>query len=246
MKIDVLTLFPEMLAGPLQASIVSRAQRGGQVRIDVHDIRDYAHAKHRTVDDRPFGGGPGMVMKCEPLVECIESVQTRETVRGRVVYLTPEGVKFDQVKALEYSKLERLIFVSGHYEGVDERVREGWIDEELSIGDYVLSNGTIAALIVIDAVVRLLPGVLGNEASAQMDSFGADALLEGPQYTRPEEFRGRKVPEILLTGHHAAISAWRKEQAARRTSERRKDLLEKSKNIGSVKSPLNAAANDQQ
>ncbi|MDR1303923.1 MAG: tRNA (guanosine(37)-N1)-methyltransferase TrmD [Verrucomicrobiales bacterium] len=246
MKIDVLTLFPEMLAGPLQASIVSRAQRGGQVRIDVHDIRDYARAKHRTVDDRPFGGGPGMVMKCEPLVECIESVQTREAVRGRVVYLTPEGVKFDQAKALAYSRLERLIFVSGHYEGVDERVREGWIDEELSIGDYVLSNGTIAALIVIDAVVRLLPGVLGNEASAQMDSFGADALLEGPQYTRPEEFRGRKVPEILLTGHHAAISAWRKEQAARRTSERRKDLLEKSKNIGSVKSPLNAAANDQQ
>ena len=199
------------------------------MRIAVHDIRDHAHDKHRTVDDRPFGGGPGMVMKCEPLVECIEQVQAQEAVRGKVVYLTPEGAKFNQAKALEYSKLERLIFVSGHYEGVDERVREGWVDEELSIGDYVLSNGTIAALIVIDAVVRLLPGVLGNGESAQMDSFGADSLLEGPQYTRPEEFRGMKVPEILLTGNHAAISAWRKEQAARRTSERRKDLIEESR-----------------
>jgi tRNA (guanine37-N1)-methyltransferase len=226
-KIDVLTLFPEMLEGPLTTSIISRAQRGGQVRIEVHDIRDFAHDKHRTVDDRPFGGGPGMVMKCEPLVECIETVQQQEAVKGKVVYLTPEGAKFNQAKALEYSKLERLIFVSGHYEGVDERVREGWVDEELSIGDYVLSNGTIAALIVIDAIVRLLPGVLGNEESAQMDSFGADSLLEGPQYTRPEEFKGMKVPEILLTGNHAAISAWRKEQAARRTLERRKDLIEK-------------------
>jgi tRNA (guanine37-N1)-methyltransferase len=227
-KIDVLTLFPEMLAGPLTVSIVHRAQRAGVVRIGVHDIRDYAHDKHRTVDDRPFGGGPGMVMKCAPLVACIESVQAREAVRGRVVYLTPEGAKFDQAKALEYSKLERLLFVSGHYEGVDERVRVGWVDEELSVGDYVLSNGTIAALLVIDAVVRLLPGALGNEDSARMDSFSAGELLEGPQYTRPEDFRGMKVPGILLTGNHAAISAWRKEQAARRTLERRKDLIEKT------------------
>jgi tRNA (guanine37-N1)-methyltransferase len=228
-KIDVLTLFPEMLAGPLAVSMVKRARRAGLVRIDVHDIRDFARDRHRTVDDRPFGGGPGMVLKCAPLVECIESVQAREAVKGRVVYLTPEGAKFDQAKALEYSKLERLLFVSGHYEGVDERVRAGWVDEELSVGDYVLSNGTIAALLVIDAVVRLLPGALGNEESARSDSFGADALLEGPQYTRPEDFRGMKVPGILLTGHHAAISAWRKEQAARRTLERRKDLIEKSK-----------------
>ncbi len=229
MKIDVLTLFPEMLESPLQSSILKRAQQGGQVRVGVHDIREHAHDKHRTVDDRPFGGGPGMVMKCEPLVECLEAVQELEPEKGRVIYLTPEGARFDQARALEFAKLPRLIFVSGHYEGIDERVREGWIDEELSIGDYVLTNGTIAALVVIDAVVRLLPGVLGNEDSARMDSFGPESALEGPQYTRPEEFRGKKVPEILMTGNHAAIAVWRKEQAARRTLERRKDLLASEK-----------------
>ena len=221
-----------MLESPLQSSILKRAQQGGQVRIAVHDIRDHAHDRHRTVDDRPFGGGPGMVMKCEPLVECLEAVRGLEPEKGRVVYLTPEGCRFDQARALEYAKLPRLIFVSGHYEGIDERVREGWIDEELSIGDYVLTNGTIAALVVIDAVVRLLPGVLGNEESARMDSFGAEALLEGPQYTRPEDFRGMKVPDILMTGNHAAIAAWRREQASRRTLERRKDLLESRKSEG--------------
>ena len=227
MKIDVLTLFPEMLAGSLQSSILKRAQQSGRVSIRVRDIRDYAHDKHRSVDDRPFGGGPGMVMKCEPLVEAIETTRGLEAEPGRVIYLTPEGRRFNQRVAEEYAGCERLIFVSGHYEGIDERVREGWIDEELSIGDFVLTNGTIAALVVIDAVVRLLPGVLGNGDSAKTESFGEQSLLEGPQYTRPEEFRGRKVPAVLLNGNHAEIEVWRREQSARRTQERRKDLLEK-------------------
>jgi tRNA (guanine37-N1)-methyltransferase len=224
--IDVLTLFPSMMEGPLSASIVDRAQKQGQVRIRVHDLRDYTHDRHRTVDDRPFGGGPGMVMKCEPLVEAIEAIQALGPERAHTVYMTPEGKKFDQAGARALSQRSRVLIISGHYEGIDERVREGWIDEEVSIGDYVLTNGTLPALVVIDAAVRLVPGVLGNAESSGNDSFGEDRLLEGPQYTRPVEFRGRGVPEILLTGNHAAIAAWRKEQAQKRTLERRADLLE--------------------
>ncbi|MDX6765988.1 MAG: tRNA (guanosine(37)-N1)-methyltransferase TrmD [Candidatus Methylacidiphilales bacterium] len=231
MKIDVLTLFPEMMEGPLRTSILQRAQKAGQAVIRVHNIRDQAHDRHRTVDDRPYGGGPGMVMMCEPLVSAIEAVRTLEAEPARVIYLTPEGKVFDQAKAVELAALPRLVLVSGHYEGIDERVREGWIDEEISIGDYVLTNGTLPALVVIDAVVRLLPGVLGNEESAETESFSAD-LLEGPQYTRPVEFRGKKVPEILLTGNHAAIATWRHEQAERRTRERRMDLLEQRNEKG--------------
>ncbi len=226
MIIDVLTLFPSMMEGPLSASIVDRAQKQGQVRIRVHDLRDYTHDRHRTVDDRPFGGGPGMVMKCEPLVEAIEAIQALGPERAHTVYMTPEGKKFDQAGARALSQRSRVLIISGHYEGIDERVREGWIDEEVSIGDYVLTNGTLPALVVIDAAVRLVPGVLGNAESSGNDSFGEDRLLEGPQYTRPVEFRGRGVPEILLTGNHAAIAAWRKEQAQKRTLERRADLLE--------------------
>jgi tRNA (guanine37-N1)-methyltransferase len=220
-KIDVLTLFPEMLESPLGTSILDRAQKQNLVSVRQINIRDFARDKHRTVDDRPFGGGPGMVMKCEPLVEAIEHTRSLEAEPGRVIYMTPEGGKFDQAVAKRLSAEPRLIFVSGHYEGIDERVREGWIDEELSIGDYVLTNGTIAALIVMDAVIRLIPGVLGNDESSQTESFALEEELEGPQYTRPAEFRGKAVPDILLQGNHAAIAAWRKEQAGKRTRERR-------------------------
>jgi tRNA (guanine37-N1)-methyltransferase len=225
--IDFLTLFPAMLNGVLESSILHRAQKQGGVKIRVHDLREYTHDRHRTVDDRPFGGGPGMVMKCEPLVEAIEAIQGLEAERARVIYLTPEGRKFGQPVARELAARPRLLLISGHYEGIDERVREDWVDEEISIGDYVLTNGTLAGMVVMDAVVRLLPGVLGNEDSSETESFGSENLLEGPQYTRPVEYRGKKVPEILMTGNHAAIAAWRKEQAEKRTRERRSDLLAK-------------------
>jgi tRNA (guanine37-N1)-methyltransferase len=220
-KIDVLTLFPEMLESPLRTSILDRAQKQNLVSVRQINIRDFARDRHRTVDDRPFGGGPGMVMKCEPLVEAIDYTRSLEPEPGRVIYLTPEGAKFDQAVARRLVAEPRLIFVSGHYEGIDERVREGWIDEELSIGDYILTNGTIAALIVMDAVIRLIPGVLGNDDSSQSESFATENELEGPHYTRPAEFRGKAVPDILLQGNHAAIAVWRKEQAVRRTQERR-------------------------
>jgi tRNA (guanine37-N1)-methyltransferase len=224
-KIDVLTLFPEMMDSPLQCSILHRAQTSGKATIRRHNIREHTHDKHRTVDDRPYGGGPGMVMMCEPLVDAIEAVQRLDTEKAHVVFMTPEGTRFTQAKAEALARLPRLILLSGHYEGIDERVREGWVDEELSIGDYVLTNGTLPALVVIDAVVRLLPGVLGNEDSTARESFSS-ALLEGPQYTRPLEFRNRRVPDILLSGNHAAIEAWRHQQAEKRTHERRNDLID--------------------
>jgi len=225
MTIDLLTLFPAMAQAVMAESILGRAQRAGLVKIRVHQLRDYARDRHKTVDDRPFGGGPGMVMKAEPLVDAIEHLRGEGAERARVIYLTPEGKKLTQphVRALA-SQHQRLLLVSGHYEGIDERVREGWIDEEISVGDYILSNGTLPALTLIDALVRLIPGALGNEESAGTDSFET-GLLEGPQYTRPENFRGMKVPEVLLSGHHAEIEAWRKEQALARTRARRGDLL---------------------
>jgi tRNA (guanine37-N1)-methyltransferase len=224
-KIDLLTLFPEMVPGVIGTSIIQRARESGLVEVQVCNVRDYAHDRHRTVDDRPFGGGPGMVMKCEPLVEAIEAMRGAGETPARVIYMSPEGRPFTQERAFELAQLPHLIFVSGHYEGIDERVREGWIDEEISVGDYVLTNGTLPALVVMDAVVRLIPGVLGNEESAREDSF-TEGILEGPHYTRPEEFRGRKVPEVLLQGNHAKIEAWRKEQGRERTAERRPELLE--------------------
>jgi tRNA (guanine37-N1)-methyltransferase len=225
MTIDLLTLFPAMAQAVMAESILGRAQRAGLVKIRVHQLRDYARDRHKTVDDRPFGGGPGMVMKAEPLVDAIEHLRGEGADRAHVIYLTPEGKKLTQphVRALA-SQYQRLLLVSGHYEGIDERVREGWIDEEISVGDYILSNGTLPALTLVDALVRLIPGVLGNEESAGADSFAA-GLLEGPQYTRPESFRGMKVPEVLLSGHHAEIEAWRKKQALARTLARRGDLL---------------------
>jgi len=230
MKIDLLTLFPAMAHGVLAESILGRAQRAGLVEIRVHQLRDYAKDKHHTVDDRPFGGGPGMVMKAEPLVDAIEHLRGEGENRAHVVFLTPEGARLNQPTVQRFVETHsRLLLISGHYEGIDERVRQGWIDEEISVGDYILSNGTLPALTLIDALVRLIPGVLGNEDSAGADSFGEEGLLEGPQYTRPEEFRGMKVPQVLLSGHHAEIRKWQKSQALARTKERREDLLGEKK-----------------
>jgi tRNA (guanine37-N1)-methyltransferase len=227
-RIDVITLFPEIIGGPLDVSILGRAQRAGQVDICLHQLRDYATDKHRTVDEKPYGGGPGMLLKCEPIFAAVEDVQAKAAKPGRVILLTPGGPKFDQAKARELASLDRIVFVCGHYEGIDERVREHLVDEELCIGDFVLTNGALAALVVIDAVVRLLPNVVGNEASTLSESFSEDRPgLEGPQYTRPEEFRGWRVPEILLSGHHEKIESWSHEQGLQRTERVRPDLLNK-------------------
>jgi tRNA (guanine37-N1)-methyltransferase len=226
MRIDVITLFPEILRGPLDASILGRAQRGGQAEIALHQLRDYATDKHRTVDEKPYGGGPGMLLKCEPIFAAVQDVQAKAPKPGRVILLSPGGARFDQAKARELASLERIVFLCGHYEGVDERVREHLVEDEISLGDFILTNGALAALVVIDAVVRLLPNVVGNEASTQSESFSAERpWLEGPQYTRPEEFRGWRVPEILLSGHHGHIEKWNEEQSRRVTEKLRPDLL---------------------
>ena len=222
MKIDVLTLFPGMFAGPLDESIIKRARQKGLLDLNIHDLRTWTHDRHRTVDDRPFGGGPGMLLKPEPLFEAIEALSREKT---RVILLSPAGRKFEQSIARELAKEEDLLFVTGHYEGVDERVREVLVDDELSIGDYVLTNGALPAMVVVDAVTRLLPGVLGDDESSHDESFSA-GLLEYPQYTRPAEFRGMKVPDMLLSGNHAEIEKWRREQARQRTQSRRPDLLQ--------------------
>jgi tRNA (guanine37-N1)-methyltransferase len=225
--VEILTLFPRMVAAPLEESILGKARAKGLLRVQVTDIRDFAGGKHRVTDDVPYGGGAGMVMKPEPLVAAIEAAKEREP-QARVVLMSPQGRRFDQEKALELSQRPALVLVCGRYEGVDERVM-GWVDEELSLGDFVLTGGELAALAVVDAVARLLPGVLGNELSAQSESFAGEGLLEGPQYTRPPEFRGLRVPEVLLSGDHARIAGWRREQAMARTRERRPDLLGQQK-----------------
>ena len=220
MKIDVLTLFPAMFAGPLDESIIKRARQAGLLDLQLHQLRDWTHDRRKTVDDRPFGGGPGMLLKPEPIFEAVESL-TRE--KTRVVLMSPSGRKFDQSIARELAQQEHLLLVTGHYEGFDERIREALADDELSIGDYVLTNGALPAMVVIDAVARLLPGVLGDDASSSDESF-SHGLLEYPQYTRPAEFRGIKVPEVLVSGNHAEIARWRAEQARLRTNEKRPDL----------------------
>jgi tRNA (guanine37-N1)-methyltransferase len=220
-KIDVLTLFPAMFAGPLDESIIKRARETGLVDLKIHNLRDYAHDRHKTVDDRPFGGGPGMLLKPEPIFEAVETLARENT---RVILLSPSGRRFNQSIAGDLARRDDLLLIVGHYEGFDERVRERLADDELSIGDYVLTNGALPAMVIIDAVVRLLPGVLGDEESAAEESF-SHGLLEYPQYTRPAEFRGMKVPEVLLSGNHAEIANWRAEQARLRTEERRPDIL---------------------
>ncbi len=221
MKIDVLTLFPEMFAGPLDASIVLRARREGILDLRVHNLRDYTHDRHKTVDDRPFGGGPGMLLKPGPAFEAVEAIATPET---KVILLAPSGRVFNQAMARELAGQPHLLLFCGSYEGFDERIREQLADDEISIGDYVLTNGALPAMVVIDAVTRLLPGALGDDESSRDESFSG-GLLEYPHYTRPAEFRGLKVPDVLLSGNHAEIARWRAEQSARRTSERRPDLL---------------------
>jgi tRNA (guanine37-N1)-methyltransferase len=221
MKIDVLTLFPDTFAGPLDESIVQRARQNGLLDLRMHDLRDYTHDRHRTVDDRPFGGGPGMLLKPEPLFEAVEHLAGEQT---RVVLLTPAGRTLSQAIARELANYDHLLLICASYEGVDERVRTALVDDEISIGDYVLTSGNLPAMVIIDTVTRLLPGALGDDASASDESF-SQGLLEYPQYTRPAEFRGMKVPEVLLSGHHAEIEKWRRQQAQLRTAERRRDLL---------------------
>jgi tRNA (guanine37-N1)-methyltransferase len=222
MKIDVLTLFPGMFAGPLDESIIKRARENGILQLRIHDLRNWTHDRHKTVDDRPFGGGPGMVLKPEPLFEAAEALAGPKT---RVILMGPSGRKFTQQIARELAGYEHLLLISGSYEGFDDRVRQGLAHDELSIGDYVLTNGALPVMVIIDVVTRLLPGVLGDEESAKEESF-SHGLLEYPHYTRPAEFRGMKVPEVLLSGHHAEIAKWRHEKALERTRERRPDLLE--------------------
>ncbi|HVY69148.1 MAG TPA: tRNA (guanosine(37)-N1)-methyltransferase TrmD [Verrucomicrobiae bacterium] len=221
MKIDVLTLFPGMFAGPLDESIVRRCRDTGLLDLRIHNLRDYTHDRHKTVDDRPFGGGPGMLLKPEPIFEAVEDLAGETT---RVVLLAPAGRKFEQAVARELAAQKHLLLICGSYEGFDERIRESLADDELSIGDYVLTNGALPAMVIIDAVARLLPGALGDDESSRDESF-SHGLLEYPQYTRPAEFRGMKVPDVLLSGHHAEIVKWRQEQARLRTGQRRPDLL---------------------
>jgi tRNA (guanine37-N1)-methyltransferase len=224
MRVDILTLFPEMYESPLAHSILKRAREKGLVDIFLTNIRDFAADKYRKVDDKPYGGGPGMVMMPQPVFDAFEHVEKLSSERGRVILLTPQGRKFTQKKAAELTKESRLILIAGRYEGFDERIRMGLDAEQVSIGDYVLSGGELAAMIIVDAVVRLLPGALGDEDSAKDDSF-SEGLLEYPQYTRPEVFRNLKVPDILLSGDHAKIAEWRKQQAVERTKMWRPDLL---------------------
>lgn len=210
-----------MFAGPLDESIIKRARQAGLLELQLHQLRDWTHDRHKTVDDRPFGGGPGMLLKPEPIFAAVESLKRENT---RVILLSPAGRKFEQAIARELAQQEHLLFVTGHYEGFDERIREALADDELSIGDYVLTNGALPAMVVIDAVTRLLPGVLGDDASSSEESF-SHGLLEYPQWTRPAEFRGMKVPDVLVSGNHAEIAKWRGEQAKQRTREQRPDLL---------------------
>jgi tRNA (guanine37-N1)-methyltransferase len=226
MRIDILTLFPDMFVSPLSHSIVKRAQDKGIVNIVLTNIRDFATDSYRKVDDKPYGGGPGMIMMSGPVFDCFEYVQKLSPEKGHVILLTPQGQKFNQEKASQLSNEKRLILIAGKYEGFDERIRIGLGAEQISVGDYVLSGGELAAMVIIDTIVRLLPGVLGDENSPKDDSFSA-GLLEYPQYTRPEVFRGMKVPDILLSGDHKKIAEWRHRQAVERTKKFRPDLLKK-------------------
>lgn len=227
MKIDVLSLFPEMFDGVLHSSIMKKAQENEAVSFSVTDFRKFSGNKHHKVDDYPYGGGAGMVLKAEPLFAAVESLTLDESKKTRVILMCPQGERFTQQKAEELSAEEHLVFLCGHYEGYDERIREYLVTDELSLGDFVLTGGEIASMAIIDSVVRLLPNVLGNSDSPVHDSFST-GLLEHPQYTRPAEFRGMKVPDILLSGDHGKIEKWRQEQSLKRTFERRKDLLDKA------------------
>jgi tRNA (guanine37-N1)-methyltransferase len=225
MTFHVLTIFPEFFRGPFEHGVIERAQRGGLIQIKVHDLRTWTADRHRTVDDRPFGGGEGMVLKPGPIFEAVESIWPERASDRKVVLLSAQGRKFDQSAAREFAGLSELLLICGRYEGVDERVAEHLADEELSVGDFVLSGGELAAAMVIDVVARLKEGVLGNSDSAVYESFGEDGLLDCPQYTRPAEFRGWKAPEVLLGGNHEEIRQWRLKAAREKTARQRPDLL---------------------
>ena len=224
MRIDIITIFPDIFTGPLGESIMKRSVEKGLVEIHLHDLRDYSGNRYRSIDDYPFGGGAGMVMMPEPIANCIEQLQSGRNY-DEVIYLSPDGERLDQALANHLSTKENLILLCGHYKGIDERIREHFITREISIGDYVLSGGELAAAVLADSIVRLIPGVLGDETSALSDSF-QDGLISPPVYTRPADFRGWKVPEILLSGHEAKIREWRLEKALERTRLRRPEMLE--------------------
>jgi tRNA (guanine37-N1)-methyltransferase len=225
MRIDIVTGVPGILKSPLRESILKRAQKKKLVKIQIHDLRKYARDKHRTIDDAPYGGGAGMILKPEPIFACIESLKKRR-VYDEIIYVTADGEPFTQKIANQLSLDENLIILCGHYKGIDQRVREALVTREISIGDYVLTGGELAALVIVDAVVRLLPGALGDGESLLTDSF-QENLLDAPWYTRPADFRGMKVPDVLLSGDHKSIERWRYEQRQKKTRERRKDLLKK-------------------
>ncbi|MBY0120717.1 tRNA (guanosine(37)-N1)-methyltransferase TrmD [Bacillus sp. S/N-304-OC-R1] len=225
MKIDVLTLFPEMFSGVFGHSILKKAAENNAVQYNVVNFRDYSDNKHQTVDDYPYGGGAGMVLKPQPIFDAVADLRDRAQSSPRVILLCPQGERYNQKKAEELAELDHLIFICGHYEGYDERIREHIVTDEISIGDFVLTGGELGAMVIIDSVVRLLPGVLGNEESHRRDSFST-GLLEHPHYTRPADFRGMKVPEVLTSGNHRLIDEWRTKESLRRTYLRRPDLLE--------------------
>ncbi|WP_066639394.1 tRNA (guanosine(37)-N1)-methyltransferase TrmD [Desulfolucanica intricata] len=226
MNIDILTLFPEMFNGPFNNSIIKRAREKNLVQIETYNIRDFSRNKHRTVDDTPYGGGAGMVMGVEPIFEAIDRIKDKYNgSTARIVLMCPQGLTFNQTLAKEFAQEEHLVFICGHYEGIDERVRENLVTDEISIGDFVLTGGEIPVMAIVDAIIRLIPGVLGDLASAEEDSF-YDGLLDYPHYTRPREYRGNNVPEVLLSGHHENIYKWRKRQSLLRTLVKRPDLLE--------------------
>lgn len=225
MIFNVLTIFPDFFRAAFEQGVVGKARAAGLIEIRVHDLRDWTRDRHRTVDDRPFGGGEGMLLKAGPIFEAVESIWPERRVGQRVVLLSAQGAKFDQARAREFSRLGEIFLICGRYEGVDERVAEHLADEELSIGDFVLSGGELGAAVVIDATARLIAGVLGNENSAVAESFGEEGMLECPQYTRPAEFRGWAVPEVLVGGNHEEIRKWRQRAAAGKTARKRPDLL---------------------
>ncbi|MCF7806722.1 MAG: tRNA (guanosine(37)-N1)-methyltransferase TrmD [Simkaniaceae bacterium] len=225
MKFDILSLFPDYFTGPFDVSILKRAKKNGLIDINLVNIRNFAHDKHQTVDDRPYGGGPGMVLKPEPLTEAIRSVRSE---KSHVCLLSPQGKLLTAAKCRRLAQLPHLVLVCGHYEAVDERVIESEIDEEISIGDYVLTSGAPAAIVLIDAISRFIPGVIGNEEAANQDSFEQEMLFDAPHYTRPEEFEGKRVPEVLLNGHHKEIEKWRRNKALLKTQQVRPDLLDQS------------------
>ena len=225
MRFHIVTIFPEFFRGPFEHGVIQKAREAGLIEIHVHDLRTWTYDRHRTVDDRPFGGGEGMLLKAGPIFEAVEAVWPERNEGSKVILLSAQGKKFDQAKAREFSELKELLLICGRYEGVDERVAEHLADEELSIGDYVLSGGELAAAIVVDAVARLQAGVLGNETSSIDESFSEEGLLDWPQYTRPAEFRGWKVPEVLIGGNHEEIRKWRKSAALEKTRRQRPDLV---------------------